>query len=382
MADTASLAFNPNIAAAPNYVGGTAIETVQEKYNLEDVIKLASNESMLPPSPQAIEAIQEAVTNLNRYPGMLGDDELRASLAGAIGQGMMADNFVTGNGGCDVLALIATSFLNQRDECIICRPTFPVYDLTARRRGADVVYVDLDPDHFTYDIEKILGAVNERTRIVYICTPNNPTGTILNAAQMETLIDNLPDHVVLVSDEVYHHFATADDFPKTLDYVRQGKNVIIIHSLSKVFSLAGLRLGYAIAPEKVATYVSRARQPYHLSKLTMVGATAALQDKAHLAKTIDLTISGRDWLYAQLQEFDLQLWPSQANFITFKPPYDADLICQRLEQQGVIIRPLTGFYLPNYLRVTIGLPEENERLVKTLQDVLAQLEAEGAPKNH
>lgn len=368
-----ALTFDPNISASPNYVGGTAIETVKEKYDLDDVIKLASNESMLPPSSLAIEAIQQELGALNRYPATLGDDNLRHSLVDALGESLIAENFVTGNGGCEVLNLIATGFLNRGDECIICRPTFPIYDDTARRRGASVVYVDLDPENFGYDVEAILSAVTERTRIVYVCTPNNPTGTLLTAQQMETLVNNLPDHVLLVSDEVYHHFVTADDFPHTLDYVHKGKNIVIVHSFSKVFSLAGLRLGYAIAPAEIATYLSRARQPYHLNKLTTVGAEAALRDKAHLQKAVELTISGRDWLYNQLQQFEVQLWPSQTNFILFKPPAEAEKIAQQLEQRGVIVRPLGGFYLPDYLRVTVGLPEENERFIDTLGEILQEI---------
>ena len=170
---------------------------------------------------------------------------------------MTPDHFVTGNGGCDVLSMMAASLLGEGNECIICRPTFPVYEITARRVGANIVYADLDPDHFTYDVEAILGAVTGRTRIIYICNPNNPTGTAVTAEQMETLVNNVPSHVLIVADEVYYHFVTADDYPDTLAYVRQGKNVAILHSFSKAFSLAGLRLGYAIAPPEIARYLSR-----------------------------------------------------------------------------------------------------------------------------
>jgi histidinol-phosphate aminotransferase len=371
-----SLTFNPNIAAAPIYVGGASIESIQKEYGLEDVIKIASNENPFGPSPLAVAAIQAAATDLNRYPPM-GDEDLRAALAEAIGQGTEPDNFLTGNGGCDVLSMIASSFLDPGDECVICRPTFPVYDITARRRGAQIIYADLNPEHFTYDVEAILSAVTERTRLVYICSPNNPTGTTITAEQMETLVNNIPDHVLIIADEVYYHFATAPDFPDTLAYVREGKNVVIIHSFSKAYGLAGLRLGYAIAPAEIARYLSRARESFHLSQLVIAGGIASLQDEAHIDKTVTQTIAGRDWLCEQLTRLGLQVWPSQGNFILFKPSFSPAEVSERLSQRGVIVRPMTQFYLPTHLRVTVGRSIENERFIAALSEVLADMEAEG-----
>jgi histidinol-phosphate aminotransferase len=268
--------------------------------------------------------------------------------------------------------LIASAFLAPGDEVIICRPTFPVYDLTARRQGATVTYVDLDPTDFSYQVEAILAAITAHTRLLYLCNPNNPTGTLLTAEQMDRLIQGLPSHVLTISDEVYHHFVTSPDFPNTLDYVRQGKNVVVLHSFSKVFGLAGLRLGYGIARPEVADYLARARQPYHLSQLSMAGAMAALQDQAHIEETIALTIAGRNWLYEALQGLKLPVWPSQANFILFKPPLAPEIIVRHLAGQGVMIRGLAGFYLPDYLRVTVGLPPENERFRAALAAALLE----------
>jgi histidinol-phosphate aminotransferase len=379
LSNSSSLQFNPHVATAPIYVGGASIESIKEEYGLDDVIKLASNESPLGPSPLVVEAIQQAAVGLNRYPPM-GDEELRAALAETIGREMTPDHFVTGNGGCDVLSMIAASFLHEGDECIICRPTFPVYEITARRVGANIVYADLDLDHFTYNVEAILGAITGRTRLLYVCNPNNPTGTILTAEQMETLVNHVPSHVLIVADEVYYHFVTADDYPDTLAYVRQGKNVAILHSFSKVFSLAGLRLGYAIAPPEIARYLSRARESFHLNQLVFAGGLAALRDKEHLKNNVTLTVLGRNWLTEQLAALKLPLWPSQSNFILFKPPFPSVLVSERLLQRGVIVRPMTQFYLPTHLRVTVGLPEENERFIAALRKSLAELEAEGVPK--
>jgi histidinol-phosphate aminotransferase len=378
VSNVSSLQFNPYISAAPIYLGGASIESIKKEYGVEDVIKLASNESPLGPSPWVIAAMQQAAAGLNRYPPM-GDECLRIALAEVVGCGTTPDHFVTGNGGCDVLSMLAASFMQAGDECIICRPTFPVYEITARRVGAKMVYADLDED-FRYDVETILDAITAQTRLVYICSPNNPTGSTITAAQMETLVNNVPDHVLIVADEVYHHFAQNEERPDTLQYVLQEKNVVILHSFSKAYSLAGLRLGYAIAPPAIAQYLSRARESFHLNQMVFVAGLAALADKTHLEKNVTLTLAGRAWLFAKLVELGLPVWNSQANFILFKPPFPAALVSERLLQRGVIVRPMTQFYLPTHLRVTVGSQEENERFITALQASLREMEVDGVRK--
>ncbi len=379
MNNLSDLTLKPAIAASPIYVGGASIEAMQKQYGHENFIKMASNESPLGPSPLAIEAMQKAATTLNRYPPM-GDEDLRTALAETLGQGLEPDNFFTGNGGCDILEMLATGFLNPDDEVIICRPTFPVYAMTAKRAGANLLYVDLDPEHFTYDVEAILAAVTEQTRLIYICSPNNPTGITITAQQMETLVNNVPSHVLIVADEVYHHFVDTPDQPDLIAYVRQGKNIVIVHSFSKAFGLAGLRLGYGIAPRELTQYLSRTRKPFHLSKFVIEGGIAGLQDTDHIKETVNLVLSGRQWLYEQLSALNLPTWPSQGNFVLFNPLYDTTEVSERLLKQGVILRPMTQFYLATHIRVTVGLPQENERFIAALKTVLAEMEAEGAPK--
>jgi histidinol-phosphate aminotransferase len=360
-----SLKFNTDIESAPVFAGGKA----SEDYGPE-TLKMHYNESPLGPSPRVVEAIQQAATGLNRYPP-IGDDDLRAALAEAFGEALTPDHFFTGNGGSDVLGMIAAGFINPGDECILCRPTFPIYERTARRAGAEIVYADLDPENFTYDIEAILAAITPRTKLVYICNPNNPTGTPLTATQMETLMDNVPDHVLVVSDEVYHSFADPQIFPDSLEYIRQGKNLFIIHSFSKAYSLAGLRLGYGIARPEINHYLARLRGPFHLSELTLVGGMAALQDTAYVQKTVELVVQGRQWLYEQMRALGVQTWPSQTNFLLFRPSVPAAEVAEQFLQRGIIVRPMTGFYLPDCMRVTVGLPEENERFIAALREILA-----------
>ena len=376
MSNKTTLKFKSNVSNTPLHVGGASVEDIQQKYKLEEITKMGSNENPLPPSPLAIEAMQQAATAANRYPTM-SDEELRTVVVETIGQGLEPDNIVTGNGGCDVLDMIATAFMDPGDECIICRPTFPIYEISAKSVGANVVYVDLDPTHFDYDIEAMLEAITENTRVIYICNPNNPTGTIMTAEQMETLVNNVPPHVLIVSDEVYHHFVTSDQYPNSISFVTAGKNVLVLHSFSKVYGLAGVRLGYAIAPPEIARYIAHTRNPYHLSQITMAGGTAALRDTTHVEKSIELVISGRQWLYEQLVGLGLEVQPSQGNFMAFKVPCPPGDVSERLLQRGVIVRPMGGFSLPTHLRVTVGLPEQNERFIATLRDVLADMQAEG-----
>jgi histidinol-phosphate aminotransferase len=361
-----SLKFDPNIQAAPIFAGGKAAED----YGPE-ALKLHYNESPLGPSPLAVAAIQKAAANLNRYPP-IGDDDLRAALVEAFGEGWTPEHFITGNGGSDVLEIVAKGFINPGDECILCRPTFPIYERTARRAGAEIVYADLDPEDFTYDVEAILAAITPRTSLVYLCNPNNPTGTLLTAGQMETLMDNIPDHVLVVSDEVYHSFADPAIFPHSLNYIRQGKNLFITHSFSKAYSLAGLRLGYGISTPEINHYLARLRGPFHLSELVLAGGLAALQDRAYMQKTVELVVQGRQWLYQQLTNLGVQTWPSQTNFLLFKPPLPAGEVAGRFLQQGIVVRPMAGFYLPDHMRVTVGLQEENERFISTLKEILAE----------
>jgi histidinol-phosphate aminotransferase len=340
---------------------------VQEQYGLDEVFKLASNENPLPTAASVTAAISHAAEGLNRYPPM-GDGALRSALAAHLGRGLTADHFVTGNGGCDVLFMVANSLLSPGDEAIICPPTFPVYEWSVRRIGATLVTAPLNDD-FSLNVERILAAVTPRTRLLYLCSPNNPTGSIVTQAELDALMSHLPPEVVVVSDEVYHHFNTAADYANSYPYIHDGRNLIILHSFSKVFGLAGLRLGYAITTPILADYFARARLPFHLSSLVFAAGQAALAERDYLEQSMELTITERQRVYTALQAVPgLTVYPSQANFVLIKPEQDAPQLAQQLEQKGVMVRDMTGFYLPGYLRVSMGLPRENDQLLACLQD--------------
>ena len=371
MSASHGLQTKESLTKSPIYTGGNSMQFIRDKYGLDEITKLGSNENPFPTSPRVVEALQGALQDLNRYPPA-GDETMRAALAEHVGRGMEPDNFVTGNSGCDVLRMIADSYVTAGDEVIICPPTFLVYELTTKRIGATIVKAPLRDGDFSYDVERILAAVTDKTRVLYLCSPNNPTGNVLTQSQLDAIMDGIPDHVLVVADEVYYHFNTSADFADSFKYVKEGRNIIILHSFSKVFGLAGLRLGYGVAPPHVAQYLSRARLPFHINNLTYTAALAGLADTDHIENAVEVTLDGRNRLYAGLQAQDgVQAWPSEANFVLFKPEMDATELEQKLQAKGVIVRDLKGFFFPGYLRVSAGLPEENEKFLQSLREVLA-----------
>lgn len=329
--------------------------------------RMSYNENPLGASPAAVAAIQEAAAGLAQYPPNL-DDTLRNALAGLHGRGLTPDHFVTGNSGCDILDLIARAFLNPGDEAVICRPTFPVYEATVRPAGAAIVHVDLPTDTFHYDVDALLAAVTERTRLLYVCSPNNPTGNLLSRPQLHALLAGLPERVLLVFDEVYYHFVTDPQRADPLAAVLDRANVIVVHTFSKAYGLAGLRLGYAVARPDLTAKITALRRSFYLSTLCLVAGLAALGDEEHVQRTVEITLAGRDWLYGQIRELGLQAWPSQANFILLRCPVPAAQWSEKLQGQGILVRPAFG--LPDCLRVSVGLPEANQAFIAALGELV------------
>lgn len=365
--------LNPYIAAAPMYTAGTSIEEVAARYGVTDVIKMASNENALGPSPKAVAAIEAALSTLDRYP-RVADDQLRERLAGLQGPGIEAEHIATSNGGSEMLALIAQGFVEAGDETIFCPPTFPLYEILTRRRGGQPVPVGLTPDYH-YDVEAILEAITPRTRLIFVCSPNNPTGTIITRGQADRLMAGVPDRVVVVFDEAYLDFVERDDHANTGEYVRAGRYVIVVRTMSKSHGLAGLRVGYAVAHPTLAEYLWRSRLPFHLGSLTLAGAMAAAEDTDHVARSREMVLAGRQWLYQQLTGLGLFTIPSQSNFVTFRPEYNPQLVYERLLRRGVVVRPAGFFYMPDWVRVTVGTREQNERFITALKAVLDELAA-------
>jgi histidinol-phosphate aminotransferase len=332
------------------------------------VYKLSSNENMLGASPKAMAAVHANLHQLNEYPDN-SDDRLRQALSD-FHPGLEPDQFITDNSGVGIIQLIVNAFLGEGLECIFSNPCFIPYHSFPPKMGAKVIDVPLMGDNFELDVDGILAAINERTRLIWLCSPNNPTGTHIAKDKLEQLIDEVPDHVVIIYDEVYYQFATAPDFITALPYVKAGKQVIGINSFSKAYGLAGLRIGYAYSTSKIARYVSNMRRPFLINTLSMEAAIAALQDDAFIQQTVAVINEGKAYLYPELDKLGVKYWKSQANFILMKPPMNEGKFEDLMLAQGIMIRPATSFGAPGCVRITIGTNEANHALVRALSVVL------------
>jgi histidinol-phosphate aminotransferase len=369
------LRFDPHIVAAPLYSAGTSVLAARQKTQVEEIIKLASNESPIGPSPKALAAIQAELTELHRYPPAEAGSLYRA-LADHLGGGLTPEHFVAGSGASEVIDLLSRAFVREGDNVIACRPTFPLYEICAQRCGGDTFFADLD-ERYEYDVEGILKAINERTRIVYLCTPNNPSGSILPPPQAERLVAEIPPDVLIVFDESYRLFVEhPDDLIDSTGYVLKHPNVVSLGSFSKSYGLAGLRIGYAITAPEVASYVQRLLQPFQLGSLALTGAIAALDDDEYVREAREIVITERGWLIEQMAALGLEVLSSQSNFVTARAATPPRIIYERLMAEGIIIRPLALFYMPDWFRVTAGRHTENERFIEALKKVLHALAEE------
>jgi len=283
-----------------------------------------------------------------------------------------ADQFLTTNSGVANIELIIRAFMGEGDECIFSNPAFGPYHEFPVKVGAKSIDVPLVGDDFLMNVEGILDAVNENTRLIFITSPNNPTGTHIPKSQVDELIAGLPDHVVLVFDEVYFQFADADDFVRALPYVLDGKNVIGINSLSKAYGLAGLRLGYSYSTPEIANYLRQLRIPFMINSLSLEGAIAALEDDDFIKETVEFTHREKHFLYEQFDALGIKYWKTQANFILTQPDIDPVAFEEAILKEGIMVRPVAGFGAPKCVRITIGTREGNEALIEGWKKIISQ----------
>jgi len=361
-----SLANSHILGIAP-YEPGKPVEELERELGIIDAIKLASNENPLPPSPRVQAAIVGALGTLNRYPDGSGF-YLRQALAKK--HGFSSDQIVLGNGSNDLIELIVRAFLRPGEEAIVPHPSFVVYPMIVQAVGGIRVMVMLRD--YKLDLEAMARALTPMTKIVFIANPNNPTATIVTVDEVEAFMARVPDRTIVVFDEAYVEFALGPDFPDTLEYVRQGRKVVVLRTFSKATSLAGLRVGYAVADADAIALLNRIRQPFNVNSLAQAGALAALDDETHVTECVRMIEAGRHYLYEEFNALGLRYAPSRANFILVDVGRSAADIYQRLLHQGVIVRPMTSFGMESALRVTVGTPDENRRLVKALRTALGK----------
>jgi histidinol-phosphate aminotransferase len=347
------------------YIPGKSIEEVERELGRKRWVKLASNENVLGPSPKAVAAIRRELCNLHMYPEGPCPD-LRKALAQRFS--VSEENVVVSNGADNLLVLIASAFINEGEEAVMATPSFSVYPTVTRIMGGKPVEVELKD--FTHDLPSMLKKVNRKTKLVFVCNPNNPTGTIVGRKELESFLARLPGHVILILDQAYWDFSDSPEYPGGIDYVQEGRPIILLRTFSKVYGLAGLRIGYGIGRSDLIECLYRVREPFPVHRLGQAGAVAALKDRAHEEKSIRMVIEGRHYLYRELDKAGLFYVPSQANFIFMDLGKDSKEALQDLLREGVIIRPGFIWGYPTFARVTVGRLEDNKRLIKALKKVL------------
>jgi len=356
----------PGVRGLHPYQPGKPIEELERELGIRDIVKLASNENPLGAGPLAREAASRALAaGLQWYPDGNGFT-LKQKIAAR--HGLEMDRITLGNGSNDVLELLARAFLTPGHESLFSAHAFAVYPIVTQAIGARAVVTPaLDWGH---DLEAMAAAITPATRLVFIANPNNPTGTWLEADALERFVAGVPEQVIVVVDEAYTEYLEGGE--SAADWVGRYPNLVVTRTFSKAYGLAGLRVGYALSHPEVADLLNRVRQPFNVNSVALAAAAAALDDHGHIARSVALNRDGMAWLEGEFRRLGLAWIPSKGNFISVDTGRPAGPLFEALLREGVIVRPVGGYGMPNHLRVTIGLPEENLRFIRALEKVLGQ----------
>lgn len=357
------------IASLVPYPPGKPIEELERELGIEGSIKLASNENPLGPSKKAIEAIsgEGFLGNLHRYP-----DGSAFYLKNRLAKlhGVVPSSIAIGNGSNEIIELLIRTYLGSGNEAVMGDPSFAVYPLVVQSVGGESVMVPLKG--LTHDLKAIREAVTDKTRLIFITNPNNPTGTIVSRDEMTAFLDSLPEGVITVLDEAYFEYVKSDDNPDGIQYVKEGRAVIALRTFSKIYGLAGLRIGYGIAPPEIIDYLERVRQPFNVNSVALAAALAAIDDEAHVSESRRVNSEGIEYLFGELKKLGLESVPTEANFFLVRVG-DGKGVYEGLLKRGVIVRPMAGYGLGEYIRVTVGIRAENERFIKAATEVVGQM---------
>ena len=361
----------PGVQGLRPYEPGKPLSELEREYGVRDAIKLASNENPLGPSPAALEAVRGALGEIARYPDGNGFD-LKRALAHRYGVDL--PGITLGNGSNDVLEIIARAFLQPGLEAVFSQHAFAVYPIVTQAIGATAQVV---PAHdgsrgprYGHDLEAMLAAITDRTRLVFIANPNNPTGTWLKRDELEAFLWRVPRQVIVVLDEAYVEYVNEPDYPDSIPWLASFPNLVLTRTFSKAYGLAGLRVGFALSHPEVADVLNRVRQPFNVNSLALTAAAAALTDRAHLEASQKLNQTGMAQWHEMLTELGLEAIPSVGNFLCVDVGRPAAPVYEALLREGVIVRPVANYGLPNHLRITLGLAQENRRAGAALRKVL------------
>lgn len=354
---------SPNVANLVPYSPGKPLEELERELGIQGAIKLASNESPLGPSPKAMAALTQKTATLHRYPDG-GAHHLTRALAERWNVG--ADHVVVGNGSDEILSLLVKTFMAPGDEAVMADQTFVMYKLAVT--GGHGICVEVPLKDWQYDLSAMARAITSRTRLLFVCNPNNPTGTVVTHEAVQAFMNTVPDHVIVVFDEAYYEYVRDPHFPNAVAYVQQGRPVAVLRTFSKIYGLAGLRIGYGVTTPEIIGYLQRVRNPFNTNTLAQHAALAALGDDEHVAASRAINEAEMAAMDDGLRRLGFDPLPSQANFVYFDTRRDGHEVFTRLLHQGVIVRHIHG----SMIRVTIGKPEENRRFLHALADVIGQ----------
>ena len=343
------------------YVPGKPIEELQRELGLTRVIKLASNENPLGPSPKALAVINDSAATLHRYPDG-GAFRLREALADR--WKVTSDHIILGNGSDEILGLLARAFLSPGDEAVMADQTFVIYKMEVMAAHGKAVTIPLK--QWRHDAGAMAEAITARTRLLFICNPNNPTGTMVSGEEVARLVTRVPEHVIIVFDEAYFEYVRSSQFPDTMTYVKQGRNVIVLRTFSKIYGLAGLRIGYGVTTPEITNFLNRVRPPFNANSIAQRAALAALDDDEHVANSRAVNQAGMEQVVAGLRALGFTPIPSEANFVYFDVGRDGRQVFDALLRHGIIVRHIEG----RMVRVTIGQAEDNQVFLTALARVV------------
>ena len=355
----------PAVAAIQPYEPGKPTEELERELGISESVKLASNENPIGPSPKAVAAIRTALAELNRYPDG-GSFTLTRKIAAR--HRVTPEQIFMGSGSCEIINLLAFLFLRPGLNAISSEHAFAIYPLATASTGATYKTVPM-PEGYVFDLEAIAAAIDDNTRVIYLGNPNNPTGTIYRRDEWKRFLAKVPQRVVIVADEAYFEFVRDPEYPDSIEDHDGTRMIVTLRTFSKIFGLAGMRVGYAVARPDIITLLNKVRQPFNITSLAQVAVAAGMDDIDHVRATLRVNREGMEYLEAEFARLKIPYLPSQANFI-LADVGDGRGVFDILLRQGVIVRPMHGYGFPRHVRISVGLPEENRRLIEALEKVL------------
>ncbi len=370
MTDDTRLKIPQYIEEIDPYIPGKPIEEVERELGLT-AVKLASNENPLGPSPLAVEAARRALAGSNRYPDG-GSYYLREALPARLD--VPREKIIVGSGSTDIIHLAASVLLGAGESAVTSQGSFPLYYIAIEKMGANLIAVP--QKNYAFDLDGIARAVQKDTKIIYIANPNNPTGSIFDADAFDTFLQKIPEEILVVLDEAYYEYVEMKNYSRSLDLVRANKNVLVLRTFSKVYGLAGLRVGYGIGPVELIGAMDKIRLPFPVSGVAQAAALAALDDTEHVKRSLEANRAGLRQLENGLREIGVKSAPSVTNFVLVEVGGDADALAAELLKLGVIVRPMAWMGFPHAIRVTVGTREENEKFLRALEQIRASVAAE------